>query len=144
MLSELASQRRKNLDVRTLNVLGGVGANLDPSVAPEPKESKRKQRIDAERKAVLDARAIAGSQARALAQAKTKADVEARANAQATGGRIQRATGGRAGMDHVTRAAMLIRAAERAKNQHGDNTESLLNQPDESIAKALKVANSAI
>jgi soluble lytic murein transglycosylase-like protein len=64
--------------------------------------------------------------------------------ASATGGRIQRASGGRAGMNHVTRAAMLIRAAERAKNQHGDNTESLLNQPDESIAKALKVANSAI
>lgn len=64
--------------------------------------------------------------------------------ASASGGRIQRASGGRAGMNHVTRAAMLIRAAERAKNQHGDNTESLLNQPDESIAKALKVANSAI
>ena len=63
---------------------------------------------------------------------------------EASGGRIQRASGGRAGMNHVTRAAMLIRAAERAKNQHGDNTESLLNQPDESIAKALKVANSAI
>jgi len=63
---------------------------------------------------------------------------------QSRGGRIQRASGGRAGMNHVTRAAMLIRAAERAKNQHGDNTESLLNQPDESIAKALKVANSAI
>jgi hypothetical protein len=39
---------------------------------------------------------------------------------------------------------MLIRAAERAKNQHSDDTEPLLNQPDESIAKALKVANSAI
>ena len=64
--------------------------------------------------------------------------------ASASGGRIQRASGGRAGMNHFTRAAMLIRAAERAKNQHGDNTESLLNQPDESIAKALKVANSAI
>jgi len=64
--------------------------------------------------------------------------------ASATGGRIQRASGGRAGMNHITRAAMLIRAAERAKNQHSDDTEPLLNQPDESIAKALKVANSAI
>lgn len=61
---------------------------------------------------------------------------------QARGGRIGRATGGRA--SSVTTADMLIAAAARAKKGHGNATESLLEQPDEAITRALAIANKHI
>ena len=63
---------------------------------------------------------------------------------RAEGGRVERAHGGRTGMDHVAKAAALVKMAERAKKMHSNHTEQLLDVPDESIAAALKVANRAI
>jgi hypothetical protein len=39
---------------------------------------------------------------------------------------------------------MLIAAADRAKKGHGNATESLLEQPDEAITRALAIANKNI
>lgn len=52
--------------------------------------------------------------------------------------RPQRASGGRIGSDAL--ADKLVRAAEVAKKSINSRTEHLLNQPDETIAKALDVA----
>ena len=60
------------------------------------------------------------------------------------GGRTERASGGRTRIDHEAKAASLIRLAERAKKDHGKNTKPLLNLPDETITKALSVANESI
>ena len=51
---------------------------------------------------------------------------------------IRRATGGAVTVD------ALISAAERAKNQIGKETEPLLGTPDETIARALEIANKHI
>ena len=54
------------------------------------------------------------------------------------------ARGGAAkGIDHGAEADGLIRMAEKAKKQHNKQTEPLLNQPDEVVVKALKIANEA-
>ena len=58
------------------------------------------------------------------------------------GGRIGRATGGRTTAPFT--AEGLIAAAERAKKANGNATESLLNQPDEAITRALAIANKHI
>ena len=63
---------------------------------------------------------------------------------QSTGGRIERREGGRVGIDHSSRAASLVRAAEAAKKQESKTTEPLLQAPDEHIVKALSLANEAI
>jgi hypothetical protein len=66
-------------------------------------------------------------------------------HAAATGGRIERATGGRAQtINHGQAAESLIRAAERAKKQQGKTTEPLLSLPDETIVKALSIANRSV
>jgi hypothetical protein len=62
----------------------------------------------------------------------------------ADGGRIERASGGRIGMDHGQRAEALIRAAEAARKQEGQATKPLLNLPDETITRALSIANRSI
>ena len=62
----------------------------------------------------------------------------------ADGGRIERARGGRTGIDHGQRADALIRAAERARKQEEQVTKPLLNLPDETITRALSVANRSI
>jgi hypothetical protein len=61
------------------------------------------------------------------------------------GGRVGRRSGGRLmRTDHSARAASLIRAAEAAKKAHNATTESILEQPDEAVARALSIANKAI
>jgi hypothetical protein len=61
------------------------------------------------------------------------------------GGRVGRASGGRlVRNDHAARAAALIRAADAAKKAHNKTTEGILEQPDETVAKALSIANQAI
>ena len=58
--------------------------------------------------------------------------------------RLGRASGGRT-MSGIEQAAdALVRAAEMTKKDLGRETEVLLNQDDNSIAKALEVANQAI
>lgn len=58
--------------------------------------------------------------------------------------RVARASGGRT-MDGIEQAAnALVMAAESTKKALGRETEALLNQDDNSIAKALEVANQAI
>jgi hypothetical protein len=57
---------------------------------------------------------------------------------QASGGRIARASGGR--LNGMMTVDDLMAAAERAKKQHGKNTEPLLDEPDEHITRALEVA----
>jgi hypothetical protein len=53
------------------------------------------------------------------------------------------ATGGTV-LDHETEADKLVRAAERAKNEVNKTTEPLLNVDDNTIARALDVAQAAI
>jgi len=55
--------------------------------------------------------------------------------------RTQRASGGRTGAGI---AESLIRAAEKAKRELAQETEALLNKPDEHIAKALEIAKKNI
>lgn len=62
---------------------------------------------------------------------------------QAAGGRIGRKAGGRIGAPGIA-AERLIVAAERAKKKQGGATSALLNVPDETITKALAVANEHI
>lgn len=66
------------------------------------------------------------------------------AGPQANGGRVERKSGGRVGGDHMAAADLLVKAAERAKNDHGKTTEPLLNQSDDVVAHALEVANRSI
>lgn len=61
---------------------------------------------------------------------------------QADGGRIGRASGGRIDIDRGVRA--LMRAAENAKKNISQETESLLEQPDEHIAQTLNAAKQKI
>jgi hypothetical protein len=62
-----------------------------------------------------------------------------------TAPRIGRASGGRLTRGkHVAKASALIRAADQAKKQHNGSTKTILDQPDEVVAKALSLANSAI
>ncbi len=58
--------------------------------------------------------------------------------------RIGRKSGGRVGGDHMAAADLLVKAAERAKNDHGKTTEPLLSQSDDAVAHALEVANRSI
>jgi hypothetical protein len=58
---------------------------------------------------------------------------------------LARASGGRIGaLNHASIAAGLIRAAEKAKKGHNTTTQSLLEQPDEAITKALAIADEAL
>jgi hypothetical protein len=54
-----------------------------------------------------------------------------------------RKSGGRVS-SHETAADQLVRAAERAKKGLSAQTEPLLNQSDETVVKALEVANRSI
>ncbi len=95
---------------------------------------------------VLPARAIRAN-ARLL-QGKTVGEVIAMmdqmmAPAAATGGRIERKSGGR--VDNIERlVSQLMLKTKQAKRETTKATEPLLNQPDESIVKALDVAQQAI
>lgn len=60
------------------------------------------------------------------------------------GGRVGRATGGRTGKDPKKKAEALIALASRIKNEQSENTSSLLNLDDTTVAKALAVANKHI
>lgn len=56
-----------------------------------------------------------------------------------------RKEGGRiGGINHSAEASSLIRMAERAKKMHNATTATLLNQPDETITRALAIADKAI
>jgi hypothetical protein len=55
-----------------------------------------------------------------------------------------RASGGRIGKNFRAKAQALINAAERAKKQHNGTTQSILEMPDETVAKALSIADKAI
>jgi len=58
--------------------------------------------------------------------------------------RSGRKSGGRVGIDHTAEADNLIAAAEESRQKQSMATETLLNQPDDSIVKALDVANRSI
>jgi len=63
--------------------------------------------------------------------------------AAATGGRIERRSGGR--VDNLERlVGSLMSRVKQAKRDTVKATEPLLDQPDESIVKALDVAQQAI
>ena len=63
---------------------------------------------------------------------------------QASGGRINRATGGRTGKDPRKNASALMALADKIKKEQSQDTSSLLNLDDETVAKALAVANKHI
>ena len=87
---------------------------------------------------------LAASDPNARSFLEKTATVLARAGAGVESGRgqtedrPQRASGGR--IAHEDEADRLVRAAETAKKKISSRTEVLLNQPDETIAKALQVA----
>ena len=66
-------------------------------------------------------------------------------SASASGGRIERASGGKVGnAKHERIVNKLMAMASKAKKATDRTTESLLDEPDESIVKALNVAQQAI
>lgn len=66
-------------------------------------------------------------------------------SAAASGGRIERASGGKVGnAKHERIVNKLMAMASKAKKATDRTTESLLDEPDESIVKALNVAQQAI
>ena len=60
------------------------------------------------------------------------------------GGRIGRASGGKVGGNIKPLVDRLMRLADQAKKSTDNNTKPLLDAPDESIVKALRIANKAI
>jgi len=63
----------------------------------------------------------------------------------ASGGRIERASGGRASAtSHKAAVTSLLNAVDRAKKTNSNATKTLLNVSDDTIARALSVANRAI
>lgn len=63
---------------------------------------------------------------------------------QAKGGRIGRDTGGRTNTSAATKAARLIAQVDHIKKSHSKDTSSLLNLDDDTVAKALSIANQKI
>jgi hypothetical protein len=61
-----------------------------------------------------------------------------------TAPRPTRASGGRITSQHRAKAQALINAADRAKKAHNGNTKPILDMPDETVAKALSLADQAI
>lgn len=64
--------------------------------------------------------------------------------ARATGGRVEFASGGHVSQGVEAGANALMQAAETSKKALGRQTEALLNHDDNTIARALEVANEAI
>ena len=58
--------------------------------------------------------------------------------------RIRRASGGKVGRDIAPLVSRLMGLADQAKKATDNHTKPLLDAPDESIVKALRVANQAI
>jgi len=58
--------------------------------------------------------------------------------------RPTRASGGRITSHHRAKAQALINAADRAKKAHNGTTKPILDMPDETVAKALSLADQAI
>jgi len=61
-----------------------------------------------------------------------------------TAPRPTRASGGRITGHHRAKAQALINAADRAKKAHNGTTKPILDMPDETVAKALSLADQAI
>jgi hypothetical protein len=61
-----------------------------------------------------------------------------------TAPRPTRASGGRITSHHRAKAQALINAADRAKKTHNGTTKPILDMPDETVAKALSLADQAI
>lgn len=73
---------------------------------------------------------------------RTQEDMEKYPEMRAGGGRVARADGGRIDIQRGVRA--LMRAADNAKKNISKTTENLLEQPDETIARALDIAKKNI
>jgi hypothetical protein len=91
--------------------------------------------------------------ARALAQWNTHVQTHSQETQQrlatlpdvnVTAPRPTRASGGRITGHHRAKAQALINAADRAKKAHNGNTKPILDMPDETVAKALSLADQAI
>jgi hypothetical protein len=67
-----------------------------------------------------------------------------RSPAEADGGRIGRESGGRTNMSAAAKAARLIDRVDHIRKSHGKETSSLLNLDDDTVAKALDIANQRI
>lgn len=59
-------------------------------------------------------------------------------------GRVRRASGGKVSGNIKPLVDRLMRLADQAKKSTDNNTKPLLDSPDESIVKALRIANKAI
>jgi hypothetical protein len=91
--------------------------------------------------------------ARALAQWNTHVQAHSQETQQrlatipdvhVTAPRPTRASGGRITSHHRAKAQALINAADRAKKAHNGTTKPILDMPDETVAKALSLADQAI
>ena len=69
---------------------------------------------------------------------------EAAVNSVPTSDRPARASGGAVGFDHGAVADSLIRRVSQARNALGEDTQHILKMPDESVARALTIANASI
>jgi len=83
---------------------------------------------------------------RALARMSVYSGIGAEANEPERGYEVRatRASGGRITSHHRAKAQALINAADRAKKAHNGNTKPILDMPDETVAKALSLADQAI
>jgi hypothetical protein len=63
---------------------------------------------------------------------------------RATGGRTAHASGGRTGSSAKSKADRLIGMVDHIRKSHGKETSSLLNLDDDTVAKALDIANQRI
>ena len=68
------------------------------------------------------------------------AQMKQSAQQQSTGGRVGRKTGGRVNGDHHAEADNLMKMLERVHKSHQKSTEELLNVDDNTVAKALELA----
>jgi hypothetical protein len=83
---------------------------------------------------------------RALARMSVYSGIGAEANEPERGYEVRatRASGGRITSHHRAKAQALINAADRAKKAHNGTTKPILDMPDETVAKALSLADQAI
>ncbi len=107
-------------------------------LASDPNSSARIGQLIRE---VPEARSFLSKTLSAIARAAPPSASEAERN-QAAGGRVERASGGR--INPSAMADRIIGQIEKARRELQSQTSSLLNHDDETVVKALKVANERI
>lgn len=108
-------------------------------LAADPSQSQRLGRLIAENQDARSFLAKFYNAAKNVPPVAAQTAAPQQAPQEAHGGRIHRKAGGRIPVE--SHAADLMRRAEIAKKNIGKHTEALLNKPDETVVKALQIAN---